>query len=374
MQKDTPTTHGQFLHSFDGLRGIAVVLVLLQHETFLAKKYLGVQFAGGVFGLGDFRIDIFFVLSGFFAAWVAGRGREAENPGIHFLGRRLRRLLPLLWVLTSVKLVLMFSLDLPGRHEGMGWFQLLRSYTLLPAPGYPIILPAWTLSFELVFCALWSVLLFFRQRIRLVAMGLWALGIVAYGMAYLRPSMSLPGFAMHPYFLDFIAGVLLAEIAPFRAIKLRGSMIMGIGGALLGMAMAVQPELKDDSELARRIVWGGAAFVMVVGLFVWEGQRGAFVMPRVLRLLARSSYSIYLTHSLVLYLAMKGLAAFSTHSWGTHLVLVALAAAALGVGILVNRWVEVPLQRALIFLKARGRASLLPRKSEAQMTDRLSGD
>jgi peptidoglycan/LPS O-acetylase OafA/YrhL len=97
-------------------------------------------------------------------------------------------------------------------------------------------------------------------------------------------------------------------------------------------------------------------------------------MPRVLRLLARSSYSIYLTHSLVLYLAMKGLAAFSTHSWGTHLVLVALAAAALGVGILVNRWVEVPLQRALIFLKARGRASLLPRKSEAQMTDRLSGD
>ena len=351
-----------------------MVLVLLQHETFLAKKYLGVQFAGGVFGLGDFRIDIFFVLSGFFAAWVAGRGREAENPGIHFLGRRLRRLLPLLWVLTSVKLVLMFSLDLPGRHEGMGWFQLLRSYTLLPAPGYPIILPAWTLSFELVFCALWSVLLFFRQRIRLVAMGLWALGIVAYGMAYLRPSMSLPGFAMHPYFLDFIAGVLLAEIAPFRAIKLRGSMIMGIGGALLGMAMAVQPELKDDSELARRIVWGGAAFVMVVGLFVWEGQRGAFVMPRVLRLLARSSYSIYLTHSLVLYLAMKGLAAFSTHSWGTHLVLVALAAAALGVGILVNRWVEVPLQRALIFLKARRRASLLPRKSEAQMTDRLSGD
>lgn len=330
-----------------------MALVLLQHETFLAKKYLGIQFAGGVFGLGDFRIDIFFVLSGFFAAWVAGRGRETENPGIHFLGRRLRRLLPLLWVLISVKLVLMFSLDLPGRHEGMGWFQVLRSYTLLPAPGYPIILPAWTLSFELIFCALWSILLCLRQRIRLVAMGLWVLGIVAYGLVHLRPSMSLPGFAMHPYFLDFIAGVLLAEMALFRTIKLRGSVVMGIGGALLVMAMALQPELKDDSELARRIVWGGTAFVIVAGLFVWECQGRNFVMPPALRLLARSSYSIYLTHSLVLYLAMKGLAAFPTHSWGTPLVLVVLAVAALGVGILVNRWVEVPLQRMLGLLTTR---------------------
>ena len=265
MQNDTSTTHGQFLHSFDGLRSVAVVLVLLQHLSFLAKKYLGSHFAGGVFGLGDFRIDIFFVLSGFFAAWVAGRGHESQNPGIHFLGRRLRRLLPLLWFLISVKLALIFSLNLAGRHEGLDWFQVLRSYTLLPAPGYPIILPAWTLSFELVFCALWSVLLCFSQRIRLAAMGVWVLAILSYGMIDVRPSMSLPGFVMHPYFLDFIAGVLLAEIALFRSIKLRGSMIMLIGGGLLVIAMALQPELKDYPELLRRIVWGGAAFV--VGLF-----------------------------------------------------------------------------------------------------------
>jgi peptidoglycan/LPS O-acetylase OafA/YrhL len=127
--------------------------------------------------------------------------------------------------------------------------------------------------------------------------------------------------------------------------------------------MALQPELKDYPELLRRIVWGGAAFVVVVGLFTWESQNANFVMPPSLRLLARSSYSIYLTHSLVLYVAMHGLAGRLTNTLVIHLVLVALAAGALGVGILVNRWVEVPLQRALSVLKPRRKAAHLPPES-----------
>lgn len=363
MQKETQTTHGQFLHSFDGLRSAAVVLVLLQHLSFLGKKHLGIRFVGGVFGLGDFRVDIFFVLSGFFAAWVAGRGHESQNPGIHFLGRRLRRLLPLLWVLTSVKLALIFSLNIAGRHEGLDWFQVVRSYTLLPAPGYPIILPAWTLSFELVFCTLWSVLLCLPQRIRLTAMGVWAVAILAYGVGQDKASMWLPGFVMHPYFLDFIAGVLLAELALFRALKVRGSIIILTGVGLLVVAMALQPELKECSELVRRIVWGGSAFVVVVGLFMWGCQNANFAMPPGLRLLARSSYSIYLTHSLVLYIVMNGLAGRLTNTWVAHFVLVAVAAAALGAGVLVHRWVETPLQRALSVLKPRRKAEHAPPQS-----------
>ncbi|MEZ5384399.1 MAG: hypothetical protein R3F13_02665 [Prosthecobacter sp.] len=86
MQKEISSIHGQFLHSFDGLRSVAVILVLLQHQTFMAKKYLGIHFAGGVFGLGDFRIDIFFILSGFFAAWWLGAAMNPKTPGSIFWG------------------------------------------------------------------------------------------------------------------------------------------------------------------------------------------------------------------------------------------------------------------------------------------------
>jgi peptidoglycan/LPS O-acetylase OafA/YrhL len=357
MPKDVSTNHGRFLHSFDGLRGIVVVLVLLQHETFLAHKYLDVSFAGGVFGLGEFRIDFFFILSGFFAAWVVGRGHKTENLGIHFLSRRLLRLLPLLWLVTTVKLVPIIGLGLAGRHQVLDWFQILRSYTLLPSPGYPIVLPAWTLSFELVFCSLWAVLLSFPWRFRMAAIGLWAVAILAYGRN--APSFWLPAFMLHPYFVDFIGGALLAETASSMNVRMRGSIIISAGFVLLMVAVSIQPELKACPELVRRLAWGGAAFLIVAGLFRLECQGVAFPMPSGLRLLAQASYSIYLTHSAVLYVVMTGLAGRVMNSWTTHLLLVVVAGATVAGGVLVHRWIEVPLQRALhAFRHVRHRAPL----------------
>lgn len=346
MEKIT-ASHKQFLHSFDGLRVVAATLVLLQHETFLAKKYLGLHFAGGLFSLGDFRIDLFFILSGFFAAWRGGRRHEFRPLGLQFLGWRLCRLLPLLWVLTTVKLASMRAFDIFGRHEGLDWFQILRSYTLLPAPGYPVILPAWTLSFELVFCVIWSVLLCFSRRITLTALGLWAAAILIYGAAYVTPSRWLPGFALHPYFLDFIAGILLAETAPYRKPRISGSAVMLAGAALLIVAITAEPMLKAYPEVVRRIVWGGGSFLIVTGLLYWERTKVAFVMPGGLRLVAKCSYAIYLTHSLVLFGVLYLMKDRWANSQLISLYLVFLAVGTLGVGILVHRWLEAPLQRAL---------------------------
>ncbi len=181
------------------MRICAVVLVLLQHESLLARNYLGFEFAFGIFSRGQFRIDLFFLLSGFFATWLGGRGQQSQNPGIHFLGDRLRRLLPLIWVLTTAKLMLIVMAGSAGRHEGWGWFQILRSYRMLPAPGYPLILPAWTLSFELIFSTAWSVLLCVSQRVKLATLLLWALAIGLHGFTWHeKPSSWLPGFLQHP--------------------------------------------------------------------------------------------------------------------------------------------------------------------------------
>ena len=116
MQLAKTTRPGQFFHSLEAVRICAVVLVLLQHESLLARNYLGFDFAFGIFSRGQFRIDLFFLLSGFFATWLGGRGQQSQNPGIHFLGNRLRRLLPLLWVLTTAKLMLIVMAGSAGRH------------------------------------------------------------------------------------------------------------------------------------------------------------------------------------------------------------------------------------------------------------------
>ena len=153
-QEEQTSTSGVYFHSLEGFRAVAVTLVLLQHHTLLSKTYLGVEFAGGLFSRGQFRMDIFFILSGFFAAW-RGRSQTVASPSsLEFFVLRMFRLLPLLWILTSAKLMLIFFTGAGGRHDDLGWFDIVRSYTMLPAAGYPVLLPAWTLSFELVFCTL----------------------------------------------------------------------------------------------------------------------------------------------------------------------------------------------------------------------------
>ena len=84
----------------DGLRGLAVVAVLLYHQHGLVYHGL---FRGGYIG-----VDIFFVLSGFLITWLLLEEREASGSirlG-RFWGRRVRRLVPALLAMLVLVAVL----------------------------------------------------------------------------------------------------------------------------------------------------------------------------------------------------------------------------------------------------------------------------
>ncbi len=353
MQMATIKRQGSFLHSLELVRVCAVLLVLLQHETLLARNYLGLEFASGIFSRGQFRIDLFFLLSGFFATWLGGDDQRSKSHGLHLLGHRMRRLLPLLWVLTTFKLVLIILTESAGRHAGLGWFQILRSYTLLPASGYPILLPAWTLSFELVFSAMCSVLLCGAPRVKFATMLLWALAIILHGlMSEGKPALGLPGFALHPYFLDFIAGALIAKWVVRTAVRTRGAvMLAAMGGLSLALCFSLEVEMKSCTELARRIAWGGSSALIIAGLALWESRGGKFDTLGRLRLLAQSSYSIYLTHSFVLVTVIPLLSSMSKGSIMAETILIGLAMVACLIGIGLHIWLEKPL---LLWLRLSG--------------------
>ncbi|MCX6838521.1 MAG: acyltransferase [Verrucomicrobia bacterium] len=362
MQLAKTTRPGQFFHSLEAVRICAVVLVLLQHESLLARNYLGFDFAFGIFSRGQFRIDLFFLLSGFFATWLGGRGQQSQNPGIHFLGNRLRRLLPLLWVLTTAKLMLIVMAGSAGRHEGWGWFQILRSYTMLPAPGYPLILPAWTLSFELIFSTAWTVLLCVSQRVKLTTLLLWALAIGVHGFTWHeKPSSWLPGFLLHPYFLDFIGGAFLAEWVARTTLRAQSAlMLIALGCLSLALCLALEMEMKHCSELVRRIAWGSSSALVIAGLAMWERVGGKFNTLGRFRLLAQSSYSIYLTHSLLLVALLPRFKSLLQHPIAAHAVLIGLAGGICLIGVGVHLWVERPL------LKWFRNSGPVPRTNESQ--------
>ncbi|MGV4462924.1 acyltransferase family protein [Ornithobacterium rhinotracheale] len=90
----------------DGLRALAVISVIAFHFGFLPNGYLGV--------------DIFFVISGFLITSIAYNEVQNDKFSVaKFYERRIRRIIPLLLVVTTISLFLGMLLMLPGDLENL---------------------------------------------------------------------------------------------------------------------------------------------------------------------------------------------------------------------------------------------------------------
>jgi peptidoglycan/LPS O-acetylase OafA/YrhL len=212
----------------------------------------------------------------------------------------------------------------------------------------------------LVFCALWSVLLCLPGLTRRGLLVFWAVLIAFYAWGVDKPSPDLPGFILHPYFLDFTGGALLGQATGVSSrCQSKPSWLVFGGCVVLAVGLAFDGELQKASEFARRLVWGGGTGLLLAGVLGWEVSGRKLVMPPFLRFTARASYSIYLSHSLVLVAllpSMRGLLPQSS-SWA-QLVLLGGAMAAFGGGLLVYWLVERPVMhwlsaQTLIGLRAK---------------------
>jgi peptidoglycan/LPS O-acetylase OafA/YrhL len=117
---------------------------------------------------------------------------------------------------------------------------------------------------------------------------------------------------------------------------------------VLAVGLAFDGELQKASEFARRLVWGGGTGLLLAGVLGWEVSGRKLVMPAFVRFTARASYSIYLSHSLVLLALLPSLRGLLPQSSSrAQLMLLGAAMAAFGGGLLVYGLVERPVMRWL---------------------------
>jgi peptidoglycan/LPS O-acetylase OafA/YrhL len=90
--------------ALDGLRGVAVLLVMVSHSFYLAPGGYGPQWLDDFLHGGYFGVDIFFVLSGFLITSLLLDERESSGAVRmrSFYGRRALRLMPALVVMLGV--------------------------------------------------------------------------------------------------------------------------------------------------------------------------------------------------------------------------------------------------------------------------------
>jgi peptidoglycan/LPS O-acetylase OafA/YrhL len=148
--------------ALDGLRGVAILSVMLYHFT---GSYKGTNFLlrlwSLVAGAGWMGVDLFFVLSGFLITGILYDTAHAERKVRNFYARRALRIFPLFYAVLFGLLLLTPVLHMHWRPEHLLYFIYLSNVSRLLVPDFQ--LPSqwvnlghlWSLAVEEQFYLLW---------------------------------------------------------------------------------------------------------------------------------------------------------------------------------------------------------------------------
>jgi peptidoglycan/LPS O-acetylase OafA/YrhL len=324
-------------------RGVAACLVALYHggRMLMLPQYVGHgTWVKSLFTFGNAGVDFFFVLSGFIIFHV--HRRDIGHPGRvgHYLWRRVTRIYPMYWVVTAlVILMLLLKRDWATLAPG----HVVTSLLMLPYPVEPLLGVGWTLTHEVLFYAVFAVLILSR-RIGMLLVLAW-LGLTAVALA--APSgLILVQFLADPFHLEFLFGALAALAFSRSRSRLAGRVaLIGVALFLATGALVDLGRLTGNEPLCR-ILFGGASALVLYGVSVSE-REGWLRIPRWAAFLGAASYSIYLVHTLFIGFAARILFKIPLAHDLPNLSTLLAVGVAIAAGCLAYRLVEWPLQNAV---------------------------
>lgn len=312
-----------YIKSIDGLRTLAVLLVLLFHVDF---HWLSGGFVG---------VDVFFVISGFLITRnIIGELADDRFRFSSFYLRRVARLFPALFTTIALTLVAGYFLFSPTDLERLGqigilstlsvgniFFWLEAGYFDAAAASKPL-LHTWSLSVEEQFYFIWPLFLLLlskKGRAQGKTRGVLIAGISVFGVlsllgaSYVSATDASAVFFLTPFRIyQFALGALVACIG----LSQKGwvsDIACALGIVLIGCAALIGNAASSMWLTAVMPACGAAALIF--------GSRGALSSAALANApatwLGQRSYSIYLAHwPIIVFWKMATDYSFSTmESW-----------------------------------------------------------
>lgn len=153
-------------------RAFAAILVVLFHFAGAITNYFKTEMFGSFFQFGWVGVDFFFVLSGFIITYIHLKDVKSKTNSTLFLKKRFVRIFPIYWVISAIVLIALlkmqgkttnsYSIDL---HSASGITYLIKCFLLIPQAGKYFLIQAWTLTYEVLFYAIFyiSILIGFKK-------------------------------------------------------------------------------------------------------------------------------------------------------------------------------------------------------------------
>lgn len=294
------------LESIQVLRAVAASLVVLFHTQMLMHIYEGryglppslLTSAEGYLLFGQCGVDIFFVISGFVMAYITFDNFGLKQAAIPFLRRRIARIVPAYWFFTSIMAFLLFSFPNLFSTASFDLRGLIFSYLFIPYTpsslnSAPILAVGWTLSYEFYFYILIALgLIIFTRKQFLIGMGCFFLLSIFLPLPFNGPIIHL---ISNPLLLEFYAGFLIGT-AYKNGVELS---IWAVLVCLVGGIVLFILGVMEQFPFIRIMTWGLPSALLLAGSVFGEKSLN-MNWPRWLLSLGDGSYSLYLSHPLLL--------------------------------------------------------------------------
>ena len=354
----------RYITGLDGIRAIAVIMVLAYHLKL------------ALFKSGFLGVTVFFVLSGYLITGILIS--EVEEEGTidlkNFWLRRIRRLVP---AVMSMAVVIIFVSAVVNRiifTKGCkdflasvlgfnNWWQIFNKVSYFEAAGVPSpFTHCWSLAIETQFYLIYPlILLGIYKLVKSRGEGRANRGLLFAGVTLLLALISVilmivlfdpQQDASRVYYgtdtraFSLLFGALLAILWEYRMVprRLSASVNMVLGSVSFAVLLVMTIAINGSSNFWYRGGQFVGTILTVLVIYTVSGRKtwlSRFLSNPVLKWIGDRSYSIYLWHYPIIFLISKGIKA----SWWITLIEIVLSVV---LAELSYRFIETPIRHGII--------------------------
>lgn len=354
----------RYITGLDGIRAIAVIMVLAYHLKL------------ALFKSGFLGVTVFFVLSGYLITGILIS--EVEEEGTidlkNFWLRRIRRLVP---AVMSMAVVIIFVSAVVNRiifTKGCkdflasvlgfnNWWQIFNKVSYFEAAGVPSpFTHCWSLAIETQFYLIYPlILLGIYKLVKSRGEGRTNRGLLFAGVTLLLALISVilmivlfdpQQDASRVYYgtdtraFSLLFGALLAILWEYRMVprRLSASVNMVLGSVSFAVLLVMTIAINGSSNFWYRGGQFVGTILTVLVIYTVSGRKtwlSRFLSNPVLKWIGDRSYSIYLWHYPIILLISKGIKA----SWWITLIEIVLSVV---LAELSYRFIETPIRHGII--------------------------
>jgi exopolysaccharide production protein ExoZ len=285
------------------LAALSVAMLHAQHDAAALAQRSGRAFMPVEVFPWEAGVDVFFVISGFIMVHASAPLFGAWGGSRTFLARRVARIVPIYWAVTTLYLAIALAAPALLNAEFLGWAHVAASYLFIPLARpdgnvQPLYGLGWTLNYEMFFYALFAIAVAWRRKRAVPALGAVLAGLVTVGLLF-RPLPQPLGFWTDPIILEFVYGMALGLLyAEGVRLGLVPRTLLGL--AAVATLIAIASLYGVSATPWRALAYGLPAAMLVAAVTFGRGELGRGRLARIGAAIGDASYALYLIHPFVI--------------------------------------------------------------------------